>query len=284
VHLSRFHEEDLELCGGSSKPLERIVDQQSSITYLMYHEIAVPGRALSRDFSGHVAYAVPETEIRSQLHHLREHGWQGISVTEALSRRNTHRNVVLTFDDGSETDFLAAAPLLKEMNFKATFYVVVGWLGRTGYLSRNQLRELLAQGFEVGCHSMNHRYLSDLSDDGLCVEIAEAKTRLEQILGIRLDHFSCPGGFWDRRVARLAEQSGYRSVVTSRTGINTGKTDPYRLARISVMKGTSLTCFDRICRGQGLFARRAKEAILSVPKSLLGADSYVRFHSVLHGN
>ena len=268
----------------STDPRARIGCGQRGATYLMYHEIAVAGRSLSRDFSGHVAYAVPEIELRSQLHYLREHSWRGISVTEALSTNasNTHLNVAITFDDGSDTDLLAAAPLLKEMDFKATFYVIVGWLGRNGYLSQTQLRELHAQGFEIGCHSMNHRYLTGLSEGELRVEMAEAKARLEQILGVRVDHLSCPGGFWDIRVAREARLSGYCSVATSRTGVNAEHTHAYCLARISMMRGTTLADFDRICRGKGLFARRAKEAILSVPKSLLGAESYVRLHSVLH--
>jgi peptidoglycan/xylan/chitin deacetylase (PgdA/CDA1 family) len=270
--------------GGSTDELARIGGRQGGTVYLMYHEIAVAGRRLSRDFSGHVAYAVPEAELRSQLHSLRERRWRGISVTEALSINagNSHLDVVLTFDDGSETDLLTAAPLLKEMDFKATFYVIVGWLGRRGYLSQSQLKELQGQGFEVGCHSMNHRYLTRLSEIELRIETAEAKARLEQILGVRVDHFSCPGGFWDARVARAAELAGYHSVATSRAGVNTRNTDPYCLARISIMKGTPRADFDRVCRGKGLFARRAREAILSVPKSLLGAEFYVKLHSVLH--
>jgi peptidoglycan/xylan/chitin deacetylase (PgdA/CDA1 family) len=249
----------------------------------MYHEIAVAGRALTRDSSGHIAYVVRETEFRSQLQYLREHGWRGISVTESLSTNtNPHLGVVITFDDGSDTDLLAAAPLLKEMDFKATFYVIVGWLGTNGYLSQSQLRELYAQGFEIGCHSMNHRYLTRLSESELRVETAEAKARLEQILGVRVDHLSCPGGFWNWRVARAAKLSGYRSVATSRPGVNTGHADPYSLARISIMRGTALGSFDRICRGRGLLVKQVKEAILSIPKSLLGSDSYDTLHSVLH--
>ena len=179
--------------GESTASPARIGGRQPGITYLMYHEIDVAGRSLSRDFSGHVAYAVPETELRSQLQYLREHSWRGISVSEALSTdaSNAQMDVVITFDDGSETDLLAAAPLLEEMNFKATFYVIVGWLGRSGYLSESQLRALHAQGFEIACHSMNHSYLTALSDIELYTETAEAKARLEQILGVRVDHLSC---------------------------------------------------------------------------------------------
>lgn len=249
----------------------------------MYHELQIPGRKLCHDFSGHTRYAVRQCEFRGQLLFLKDSKWNGISVSESLSdSKATSQAVTITFDDGSETDLTAAVPLLKEAGFNATFYIIVGWLGKPGYLSTAQLRELATSGFEIGCHSMNHRYLTGLNDRELNIEITEAKARLEQILGIQVDHLSCPGGFWNRRIAYAAKQSGYRSLATSRTGVNTGQTDPYCLTRLTMMRGIALPSFDRICRGRGLFVRRAKEAILSVPKTLLGSDSYVRVHSALH--
>jgi peptidoglycan/xylan/chitin deacetylase (PgdA/CDA1 family) len=256
----------------------------SGTACLIYHELQLPGRKLCQEFTGHVPYAVLQDEFRRQLIHLKGRNWRGMSVGESLSPSNlASPGVAITFDDGSETDLSSAAPLLKEAGFNATFYIIVGWLGRPGYLSVLQLRKLADLGFEIGCHSMNHRYLTSLSDSELRIEIAEAKTRLEQILGVGVDHFSCPGGFWSRRVMRAAKLAGYRSMATSRTGVNTPRTDPYRLARVTIMRATALADFDCICRGRGLFARRAKDAILSVPKSILGTDRYVRVHAALHG-
>jgi peptidoglycan/xylan/chitin deacetylase (PgdA/CDA1 family) len=37
------------------------------------------------------------------------------------------------------------------------------------------VREFDAQGFEIGCHSMTHPYLSDLSEPELKREIVDAK-------------------------------------------------------------------------------------------------------------
>jgi peptidoglycan/xylan/chitin deacetylase (PgdA/CDA1 family) len=261
----------------------RQVSMMAGTVYLMYHELQIPGRKLCQEFSGHLRYAVLQCEFRKQLSYLMDHKWRGLSVNESLADSNpASPRVAITFDDGSETDLIGAAPLLKEAGFDATFYIIVGWLGRPGYLSVAQLRELAESGFEIGCHSMNHRYLTSLNERELGIEIAEAKAHLEQILGLGVNHLSCPGGFWSRRVARAAKLAGYHSVATSRTGVNDGRTDPYCLARLTMTRGTVLPSFARVCRGEGLFARRTKEAILSVPKCLLGADSYVRVHSVLH--
>jgi peptidoglycan/xylan/chitin deacetylase (PgdA/CDA1 family) len=74
---------------------------------------------------------------------------------------------------------------------------------------------------------MYHRYLTNLDDKELRIETIDAKTRLEDIVGTNVHHFSCPGGFWNRRIERAAQLAGYRSVATSRIGINTMRTDPY---------------------------------------------------------
>ena len=189
--------------------------------------------------------------------------------------------LALTFDDGCETDLLTAAPALKQANFNATFYVTVGFLGTPGYMSRSQVRQLSDLGFEIGSHSMTHPYLSDLSDDALQAEIANSKNELEQVTGRRTEHFSCPGGRWDQRVARLARQAGYRSVATSRSTANSSSTDPFCLGRVAVMRGTDLRRFQQLCRGHGLWKLQAQDLICATAKIIFGNSSYDRIRSVL---
>ena len=103
----------------------------------------------------------PVKSFRSQIDWLVQNVWRGLSVGEALGYP-TGKSVVITFDDGTETDLIAAAPILKEAKFNATFYVTAGHVGKAGYMSSAQVRELQAHGFEIGCHSMTHAYLDDL--------------------------------------------------------------------------------------------------------------------------
>src|SRR5206468_12416198 len=133
-----------------------------------------------------------------------------------------------------------------------------------------QVRQLAELGFEVGCHSMTHPYLTDLDARQLRVELGEAKDRLEQLTGRAVVHFSCPGGRWDERVARLARESGYVSVATSRAGANTPAADRFRLARVAVQRGTSLKDFDGACRGRRLWRRRLRDGVLASAKRLAG--------------
>ena len=41
--------------------------------------------------------------------------------------------------------------------------------------SAHQVRDLDAQGFQIGCHSMTHPHLSDLTEPELKREVADAK-------------------------------------------------------------------------------------------------------------
>src|SRR5438128_8690144 len=214
--------------------------------FLMYHEIEAAGRALCDSEPGYVRYVVSEAALRHQLAHLQAGGYSGISVGQALAATLQHEPVVaITFDDGCETDALIAAPLLAQFGFKATFYVIAGRVGLRGYLSPAQLRELSAADFEIGCHSMTHRYLDEVDDDQLRVELSEAKDRLEQITQSRVAHFSCPGGRWSRRLARTAAEAGYESVATSRVGTNAMTTSPFHLARGAVMRDMNGNAFPR---------------------------------------
>jgi peptidoglycan/xylan/chitin deacetylase (PgdA/CDA1 family) len=252
--------------------------------FLMYHELELPGRPMCQTDPGYVRYILAATDFESQVKWLKRAGWQGFCVTGALELP-ADRGVVITFDDGCETDLLAAAPILTSAGFQATFYVTTGFLGRTGYLSPSQLRELSELGFEVGCHSMTHVYLPDLTTDGLHREMVEAKDQLEQITGHQVQHFSCPGGRYDERVSAMARNAGYRTLATSRAHANSAKTSPFELGRVAIMRETSLDAFERICRNQTLWRLRLIDVTRTGIKKVLGNSAYDKARAKLlqHG-
>ena len=251
------------------------------IVFLMYHELELPGRALSQAASGYVRYVLHVAKFREQMEFIKQQGWRGVAVGEALNY--SRHAVAITFDDGCETDLISAAPILREFGFGATFYITTGFLGRPGHLNQSQLRELAESGWEIGCHSMTHAYLTDLDDRGLHREIAEAKIQLEQILGRPIEHFSCPGGRYDRRVADTARRAGYRTVATSRIRANSAQTDHYALGRVAVMRGTSPAAFANMYRGRGLKRQNLMASLLQGTRRLLGNSAYDRIREAVLG-
>lgn len=243
--------------------------------FLMYHHIGGDPNADRR-------YVVSERDFGAQLAHLHAAGYEVVSVGRALAQpESSRRRVGITFDDGSESDWKTAAPLLERYGFGATFYVVPGLLGRPGYMTEDQLVELMRMGFEIGSHSMTHRYLTDVDTATLRTEVVGSKTRLEDLLGRRVRHFSCPGGRVDRRVREMVEEAGYDSLATSQVGIHRAGGDVYRLARVAMYSSTTAADFQRLCRGQGMAARRLPEMALGAAKRLLGNASYDKLRRLL---
>jgi peptidoglycan/xylan/chitin deacetylase (PgdA/CDA1 family) len=272
----------------------------------MYHELELPGRVLCRNDPGYVRYVVTAADFRAQIAVLARHGFRGLNVSEALTGDSSptpiksgtrlvtataasnagYGNpaafapaVVFTFDDGCETDLLTAAPLLQERAWNATCFLVTGRLGQRGYLTKEQARTLADLRFEVGCHSMTHADLVHLGPAVLRSEIVDAKDRLEQIIGRAVNHFSCPGGRWSPEVARLARKAGYRSVSTSRIGVNAPQSDPYCLNRVPILRDESNLV--EICQGRGLGVLRLRQLARSAVRSVMGDSVYERLRGGL---
>jgi peptidoglycan/xylan/chitin deacetylase (PgdA/CDA1 family) len=254
--------------------------RDNAIIYLMYHELEVEGRPLCQREQGYVRYVIKVNDFREQIAWLQSAGIRGRSVSDGLDSK-TAGGVVITFDDGCESDVAVAAPILRAANFGATFYITVGYLGRPGYMVPRQVRELSQAGFEIGCHSMTHPYLNNLGEADLHHEIVDAKSQLEEMIGRAVHHFSCPGGRWTPRVAEVARRAGYRSVSTSEILANRPHSDSFRLGRIAVMRGLTLTAFQDLCSGHRLWQRQFRNFVQNASHQLLGNALYDRLRSLL---
>ncbi len=248
---------------------------ESEIVYLMYHELETPGRPLCQPEPGYVRYILTAADFRAQMQSLKDANLQGVSVSEALAYP-AKPSVTITFDDGCETDLLVAAPILKEFGFGATFYVTSGFVGDAWIFVRPAGVRVGGLGFEIGSHSMTHAYLPDLDDSHLHEEVAGAKAQLEQILGQPVEHFSCPGGRYDQRVKRVAREAGYRSVTTSQAHANSPSSDPFTLARVAVMRDTSMETFMEWCHGRGLWQLAMRDSLRHIARRTFGNSFYDR--------
>ena len=254
----------------------------SRIVFLMYHELELAGRKLCQSEPGYVRYILPLGTFRSQMEWLRDSGWRGLNVGEALCYPS-EPSVCITFDDGCETDLIAAAPVLREFGFNATFYLTAGFLGTPGYLNASQVRDLDAQGFQIGCHSMTHPYLSDLPEPELKREIMDAKLHIETILGHSIEHFSCPGGRYNQRTLRMARHAGFATVANSQFYSNSAGTSPYELGRVAMLRDLSIEEFSAICHGRGLWKKRLRHQTRQVVQTILGNSAYDQMRSLLLG-
>ena len=71
------------------------------------------------------------------------------------------KTVVLTFDDAVKSHRTFVAPLLKELGFRATFFVTHRWMGEPeNFMTWQEIAELHQMGFEIGNHTWTHNDFS----------------------------------------------------------------------------------------------------------------------------
>jgi peptidoglycan/xylan/chitin deacetylase (PgdA/CDA1 family) len=176
---------------------------------LLYHHVA---NSNSQD-----RYFVSVANFRSQMQALREWGYTSITVSDLVDvlingGELPSRPVVITFDDGYLDVYQNAYPILHEMGFVATTYIVVDRLESPSFVNASQLRELANDGWEIGCHSMSH---ADLTADHSIInnEIVQSRLDLEQVTGEPINTFAYPYGKIDEFVVNQVIKEGYTAGI-----------------------------------------------------------------------
>jgi peptidoglycan/xylan/chitin deacetylase (PgdA/CDA1 family) len=132
---------------------------------------------------------------------------------------NHQKVVILTFDDGYESQYSNAKPILDKYGFKATFYIVCNYVGSgDNRMTWEEIKSLQQEGHDIASHTMNHDDLSKLSPQEVEYEVAQSKQcLLEQ--GINPKSFAYPfnGG---------SNDSSIIGVVASHYNLARTATDP----------------------------------------------------------
>jgi peptidoglycan/xylan/chitin deacetylase (PgdA/CDA1 family) len=173
-----------------------------------------------------------------------EQGYAVLSMEEFTGwlhgrKQNPGPSVLLTFD-GCDADQLEhAVPVLRALNYPATFFPVSyhleSELTTVALTWRRTLQELAALGFTIGCHSHTHRDLTALTGAELWGEVADSKKMLEDILGHQVDAFCYPYGACNSHVASVVQEAGVQVAFTVDLGGANSGDDRYRLKRIPIL-------------------------------------------------
>lgn len=185
------------------------------------------------------AYTVPVADFKEQLNYLQAQGYTTISMQDFVRAKKgkqelPEKPVILTFDDGYEDNYTTLLPMLEERGMKATVYMVTNSIGRKGYLSWNQLRDMQNRGIELGSHTANHQPLTSLERDKQAEEMKLSKLLMEWNGLKTIFTFSYPNGAYDEGMPELLKENEYLTAVTGDGGLNTFKTNPYLLQRTNI--------------------------------------------------
>src|SRR5262249_39707528 len=138
--------------------------------------------------------SVTPSALEAELDYLASHGFTGMTFSALADAYRTgralpKRPVVITFDDGYEGVAREAWPTLRRYGFPATVFVTTGGIADAGehaagtpldrMMSWAQVRELAAEGVEIGAHSHSHPELDQLDDARLSWELGHSRDLLE---------------------------------------------------------------------------------------------------------
>ena len=184
----------------------------------------------------------PDTEItpadfEKQMQQLKDKGITVIGMQDFLAWKRSEKSIpprcaVLSFDDGWKSQYEVAWPILKKFGYTATLFIYTegvrgGHFGGGEAMTWEMLAEMRDAGVDIQAHSATHQDLrkpydkvakKKLSpaeyDQWLHNEVVGSKQLLEQRLGIRVNCFAVPYGFYNEKVRQACRDGGYEAVFT----------------------------------------------------------------------
>ena len=119
----------------------------------------------------------------------------------------------LSIDDGHPLDMKLAA-LLDKHGLAATFYIPGRNQEGLPVMNAEQIREL-ASRFEMGSHTLEHRFLTELSPEQSYRQIVDGKRALEDLLGQSVQGFCYPGGKFHTLHCKQVKAAGFLYARTT---------------------------------------------------------------------
>lgn len=125
--------------------------------------------------------------------------------------------ILYTFDDGYSSDLEVSLPILEEVGAvsRGCFFLTTSWIGKEGYMTKDQVRHLSSHPVTIGTHGHTHAFFDKMTDKELSGELAVSRRIIEGITGKPVDALSVPGGNFDDRLGKFAVAAGYKRVFTS---------------------------------------------------------------------
>jgi biofilm PGA synthesis lipoprotein PgaB len=218
------------------------------VAVLMYHDIAIKPES-----DGIIAVE----RFKKQMQLVKQNGFQVISIKQYVNFMQGKGSVpdnalLITFDDGYESFYKLAYPILKEYGYPAVNFVIVSTIDDrtkpgTPKLTWDQMREMQQAGMSFMSHTFEmHHYgavnehgneapvMSKLSYDKdkkkmetneeyvqrLRNDLLMAEERLRSELGNTVSALAFPYGAYNETILELTEAAGISVTFTTKEGIN----------------------------------------------------------------
>lgn len=195
-----------------AKPREIL--ERPQVPILCYHRLR---DYRATDGKGAKTYIVPASVFRQQVKMLADSGYHTITPDEYYAYLTSgsplpEKPVMISFDDTSEEQFTVGADELNKYGFKGVFFVMTISIGRPGYMSQAQLRELSEKGHVIASHTTDHHNVKKYSGNDWDFQLAKPKDKLESIIGKPVEYFAYPFGEWNSTAIPELKKRKYKAA------------------------------------------------------------------------
>jgi peptidoglycan/xylan/chitin deacetylase (PgdA/CDA1 family) len=216
-------------------------DGFQTIPILVYHRFAEDCNS---------PLCMPAKTFELQMRYLKENGYHVITAEELKSFLGYReglpkKSVLITMDDGYRSVYNIAFPLLKKYGYTATLFIYTDFVGVSKMaITWDQLKEMQANGFTIGSHTIYHSDLTKPKDgetepeyiDRVKEELYGSKQIIDKKLSQDTYFLAYPFGYYDQRSIQTAREAGYKIAMSVKRGGNAFFANPLTLRRDQILQ------------------------------------------------
>ena len=144
------------------------------------------------------------------------------------------KEILITIDDAFKSFYVGAWPYLKENKIPFILFVSTEPVGKNGYMTWDQIREIEKESFAlIGHHSHSHDYLIDESNDKFILDIEKANQIFLKELGYVPNLFSYPFGEYSKFMKDYISEN-FEFAFGQHSGVIDINKDKFELPRFPI--------------------------------------------------
>ncbi len=137
-----------------------------------------------------------------------------------LKNNKKERKLLLTIDDGYQSFYENAWPILRESKIPFILFISTREVGKRGYMSWENIKDIEKYDFvEIGNHSHTHDYLIDFEDQSIKNDLEKSIKIFKNKLGKNSLFFSYPFGEYSSSLKNIVIDLGFKYAFGQHSGV-----------------------------------------------------------------